>query len=170
MNYIARCFDRAYTYVCASCFEKCGFIYENIILSTTFWCKALSHFDCFRNEDCWLRRILNPVCSSCITHKQLCMTILTSPSEYTGITYAQVKVFDALKLLSKPCVQREASNEPPVHSIYESLYLDIMSLLFFANHFYIFHLFIYSYFKWFSIVAHCSVIWVVSVCSWLCFF
>ena len=71
---------------------------KNNILSTTLWCKVPVHFDGFGNEDCWFTCMLKLNEPQTIVQHNTFLVIRVNCDHI----YAQIKIFDVLKLLSKP--------------------------------------------------------------------
>ena len=141
MNNIEIGCDRVYKHMCAWCFEICGFIYEKYYFKYNVLVQSASAF-------WWLRK------------RRLFINLYVEVECTTNNFTTQYLLGHSSKL----CSQGKPLKDLTLHFISEYIYVEIMSLIFFTMHFYLFYLFIHTL-KWFFVVAHCSVISVISVCS-----
>ena len=158
MNNIVIGCDRVHNHMCAWCFEICSFIYEKYYSKYNVLVQSASAFWWLRK---WRLFIYLYVEVEWTTNNFATQYLLGHPSKLGSYICTNWSIWNYCQSRMLP---REASKEPQP-SFHIWIYLCRHYVVNFLYNAFLFILFIYSHFKWFFVVAHRSVISVISVCS-----
>ena len=141
MNNIEIGCDRVHNHMCAWCFEICSFIYEKYYSKYNVLVQSASAFWWLRK---WRLFIYLYVEVEWTTNNFATQYLLGHPSKLGSYICTNWTIWCTEIIVKATCSQGKPLKNPTLHFTSEYIYVDIMSLIFFTMHFYLFYLFIHT--------------------------